>query len=154
MRASLTSSRTVWVFYVLDSWSSLAQNMIGHVTMAAITETAILVTYPYVKSLKLIWTWCLRWFHHYSDIIMSATASQITGVSVVCSNVWSGAEQRKHQSSASLTFRGIHRYPIKWWIVGIYFGAHIPAAICLLTTYEIRNVNIKLMALFIFIKDF
>ena len=37
-----------------------------------------------------------------------AMASQITGVSIVCSPVCSGANQRKHQSSASLTFvRGI-----------------------------------------------
>ena len=42
---------------------------------------------------------------------MSAMASQITGVSNVCSAVGSGAaDQRKHQSSASLAFvRGIHR---------------------------------------------
>ena len=48
---------------------------------------------------------------HYSDAIMSAIASQITGVSSVCSNFCSGADQRKHQSIASLTFvRGIHRW--------------------------------------------
>ena len=50
---------------------------------------------------------------HHSDVIMSAIASQITGVSIVCSTVCSGADQRKHQSSASLTFvRGIHRWPV------------------------------------------
>ena len=44
---------------------------------------------------------------------MSAMASQITGVLFVCSTVCSGADQRKHRSSASLTFvRGIH-----WWRV-------------------------------------
>ena len=53
-----------------------------------------------------------RW-PHYSDVIMSAMASQITGVSIVCSTVCSGAGQRKHQSSASLAFvRGIHRWPV------------------------------------------
>ena len=41
---------------------------------------------------------------HYSDVIMSTIASQITGVLIVCSTVWSGADQRKHQSSASLAF--------------------------------------------------
>ena len=47
---------------------------------------------------------------HYSDIIMSMMASQITGVSIVCSTVGSGTDQRKHQSSVSLAFvRGIHR---------------------------------------------
>ena len=37
---------------------------------------------------------------HYTDVIMSAIASQITGVSNACSKVCSGANQRKHQSSA------------------------------------------------------
>ena len=50
---------------------------------------------------------------HYSDAIMRAVAFQITGVSIVCSLVCSGADQRKHQSSASLAFvRGIHRSPM------------------------------------------
>ena len=39
---------------------------------------------------------------HYSDVIMSAMASQITGVLIVYSTACSGADQRKHQSSASL----------------------------------------------------
>ena len=37
---------------------------------------------------------------HYSDVIMSAMASQITGVSIVCSTVSTGVDERKHQSSA------------------------------------------------------
>ena len=44
---------------------------------------------------------------------MSAVPSQITSVSIVCSTVCSGEDQRKHQSSASLAFvRGIHRWPM------------------------------------------
>ena len=44
---------------------------------------------------------------------MDVTASQITGVPIVYSTVCSGANQRKHQSSASLAFvRGIHRWPV------------------------------------------
>ena len=44
---------------------------------------------------------------------MSAMASQITSLTIVCSNVYSGADQRKYQSSASLAFvRGIHRWPM------------------------------------------
>ena len=40
---------------------------------------------------------------------MGAMASQITSLTIVCSNVYSGADQRKHRSSASLAFvRGIH----------------------------------------------
>ena len=50
---------------------------------------------------------------HYSDVIISTMASQITGVSMICSTVCWGADQRKHQSSASLAFvRGIHRWPV------------------------------------------
>ena len=50
---------------------------------------------------------------HYNDVIMSSMASQFTGVSIVCSTVCSGADQRKHQSSVSLAFvRGIHRWPV------------------------------------------
>ena len=41
---------------------------------------------------------------------MSLMASQITSLTIVCSTVYSGGHQRKHQSSASLAFvRGIHR---------------------------------------------
>ena len=50
---------------------------------------------------------------HYSDIIMSTMASQITGIPIVCSTVCSGADQRKYQSSALLAFlRGILRWPL------------------------------------------
>ena len=55
--------------------------------------------------------WCQGF--HYSKVIMNAMASQITGASMVCSTVCSGADQREHQSSASLAFvRGIHRCPV------------------------------------------
>ena len=39
---------------------------------------------------------------HYDDVIMDAIASQITSLTVVYSAVYSGADQSKHQSSASL----------------------------------------------------
>ena len=49
----------------------------------------------------------------YNDIIMSTMASQITSLTSVYSSVYSGAGQRKHQSSASLAFvRGIHWWPV------------------------------------------
>ena len=59
---------------------------------------------------------------HYSDIIMDTMASQITSLTIVYWSVYSGADQRKHQSSASLTFvRGIHRWPVnsphKWPVI-------------------------------------
>ena len=55
----------------------------------------------------------------YGDVIMGAIASQITSLTIVYSTVYSDADQRKHQSSASLAFVwGIHRGPVnsphKW----------------------------------------
>ena len=56
---------------------------------------------------------------HYGDVIMGAIAPQITSLTIVYSTVYSDADQRKHQSTASLAFvRGIHRGPVnsphKW----------------------------------------
>ena len=49
---------------------------------------------------------------HYSDV-MSAMASQITSLTIFYPTLYSGADQRKHQSSMSLAFvRGIHRRPV------------------------------------------
>ena len=49
---------------------------------------------------------------HCSDVTMSTMASQITSLMIVYSTVDLGADQRKHQSSASLAFvREIHRWP-------------------------------------------
>ena len=44
---------------------------------------------------------------------MGVIASQITSLTIVYSTIYSDADQRKHQSSASLSFvRGIHRGPV------------------------------------------
>ena len=52
---------------------------------------------------------------HYSDVIMGTMASQITSLATVYSTIYSGADQRKHQCSASLAFvRGIHRSPVNY----------------------------------------
>ena len=56
---------------------------------------------------------------HYNDVIMGAISSQITSFTILYPTVYSGADQRKHQSCASLSFvRGIHRglvnSPHKW----------------------------------------
>ena len=62
---------------------------------------------------------CCHFLTHYNDVIMGAIASQITNLTPVYSTVYPGADQRKHQSSASLAFvRGIHpgpaNSPHKW----------------------------------------
>ena len=62
----------------------------------------------------LYWRVCLLMesMLHYSDVTMGAMASQITSIAIVYSTVYSGADERKHQSFASLAFfRGIHRWP-------------------------------------------
>ena len=51
--------------------------------------------------------------YHYNDVIMSTMASQITSITTLYSIIYWSVHQRKHQSSASLTFmRGIHRGPV------------------------------------------
>ena len=51
---------------------------------------------------------------HYCDVIMGAVASQITSITIVYSTVYSDADQRKHQSSASLAFVPPVNSPHKW----------------------------------------
>ena len=85
---------------------------------------------------------------HYCDVIMGAIASQITSLAVVYSTDYSDADQRQHQSSASMAFVwGIHRGPVNsphewpvtrinvyiWWrhhgwqIFGLIRCPHIPS---------------------------
>ena len=63
--------------------------------------------------------WVFIVLNHYDDVTMSLMASQITSLTIVYPTVYSGADQREHQSSASLAIvRGIHRGPVnsphKW----------------------------------------
>ena len=48
----------------------------------------------------------VNYVYHYSDAMMGTMASQITNLMIVYSTVYSGAGQRKHQSSASSAFVG------------------------------------------------
>ena len=48
----------------------------------------------------------LMGFFHYNDAMMSAMAPQITSLTTVCLTVYSGVDQIKHQSCASLAFVG------------------------------------------------
>ena len=53
--------------------------------------------------------WLTKLRYRYSDAIMGAMPSQITNLTIVYSTVYTGADQRNHQSSATLAFlRGIH----------------------------------------------
>ena len=93
---------------------------------------------------------------------MSAMASQITSLTVVYSIVYSGADQRKHQSSASLAFvRGIHRgrwIPAQktsnaenvsiWWRHHdcIYCACHSSTAVVLCAKIHYNGVIMSSMA--------
>ena len=90
---------------------------------------------------------------HYGGVIMGAIASQITSLTIVYSTVYSEADQRKYQSSASLAFgRGIHRGPVnspyKWPVtrkmypfddVIMYFRSFHAAYTC--TWYNASRMN-------------
>ena len=72
---------------------------------------------PYVGSMNF----AIR-AYHYNDVIMGMIASQITSLMIAYSIIYSDADHRKHQSSASLAFVwGIHRGPVnsphKWPVI-------------------------------------
>ena len=71
--------------------------------------------YPWTlsaRSIMEIKSLSLGDFFRYNGVII-AMGCQITSLTIVYSIVYSDADQRKHQSSASLAFvRGIHRWPV------------------------------------------
>ena len=93
---------------------------------------------------------------HYNDVIMGAIVSQITSLTIIYSIVYSDADQRKHQSFASLAFvRGIHRGPVnsphKWPVTRKMFPFD-DVIICSLdnflrTIFRISSVLAGVMAL-------
>ena len=83
---------------------------------------------------------------HYSDVIMSMMASQITRLMIVYSTVFSGTDQRKHQSSASLAFvRGIHRWlvnsPHKWPVKCFHLMTSSCSAMSCHTDYLYKHLS-------------
>ena len=79
----------------------------------------VVITYELIHVVRAVHRLGENHCEHYDDVIMSAIASQITSLTIVYSIVYSDADQRNHQSSASLVFVwGIHRGPVnsphKW----------------------------------------
>ena len=89
-----------------------------HKTRLEVTSREFSWAHYFLRCPFIIWFETLHrvfeWYCcHYNDVLMSELASQITSVSIVCSTIHSAADQRKHQSSASLAFvQGIHRWPV------------------------------------------
>ena len=93
---------------------------------------------------------CLGCSCHYNDVTMRAMASQVTSLTIVYSNVYSGTDQRKHQSSTSLAFvRGIHRWPVNsphkgpvtCKNVSIRWRHHVPPLLNTLAALIVRNMT-------------
>ena len=113
----------------LDHWLFRACDATCDVMHNTILMTARYSLIGLVVADSLVPTWCHGIFHHhdpwisgvqhYNGVIMGVMASQITSLTIVYSTDFSGTDQRKHQSSASLAIlRGIHRRPVnsphKW----------------------------------------
>ena len=79
-----------------------------HASTHHVTKTLLLLTCTCTSL-----SWRVVTSVHYCDVIMGTNSSQIASLTIVYSNLYSGADQRKHQSSASLAFvRGIYRRPV------------------------------------------
>ena len=100
--------------YLCRHMASLGHNELINITFNTAPKTWYLITFS--NASYLAW---YKTYTHYIDVIMTTMASQITSLTIVYSTVYSGADQSKHQSSASLAFVwGIHRGPVnsphKW----------------------------------------
>ena len=62
----------------------------------------------------MFWNQCsCQLGRHYSDVIMSSMASQMASLMIVYFTFYAGADQRRHQSPASLAFvRGIQQWHV------------------------------------------
>ena len=108
MHFKMSSSKLRLFHLGLDDYTSCHLNLLTILIESKKKKTA-LVTYG---------------IYHYDDIIMSAMACQITGVSVACSTVCSGADHIKQRSSVLMAFM-TSRFPsqrvsnmenvIIWW---------------------------------------
>ena len=78
-------------------WKCRLRKDVHFVSASMWWDTGHVITQPH-------WVCSQLKHNHYNDVIMSATASQITSLTSVYSTDYSVADQRKHQSSASLAF--------------------------------------------------
>ena len=103
----------IWIVFSENNQYLVSQTM-GSIPLAHGLEQHQF-SFGHVNHKLYIWVLPL----HYNDVVMGMMESQITSLTIVYSNVYSGADQRKHQISTSLAFVwGIHRGPVnsphKW----------------------------------------
>ena len=88
-----------------EVWTLSHYLFFGHATILYAIRLATFLDMP--KFNVTIISYCFTHLH-YNTVITGAIASQITSLTI-----YSGADQRKYQSSASLAFvRGIPRWPL------------------------------------------
>ena len=83
---------------------------------------------------------------HYSDVIMGVMVSQITSLTIAYSTIYSGTDQRKHQSSASPAFvRGSHHWPVnsphRWPVMPKIFHLMTSSCVCEITNLSYYCLN-------------
>ena len=64
--------------------------------------------------------------NHYNDVTMGSIAAQIASLTIVYPTVYSGADQRKHQSSASLAFVTLKMFPFDDGIMITMYPTGLP----------------------------
>ena len=115
----------IWMydcFYICPTWfmiMTFTKQQQGIYTVDIVYLTPLMLCLEYSRISRSIYSVLRVLPLHYGDVTMGAIASQITSLTIVCSTVYSDADQRKHQSHASLAFVwGIHRGPVnsphKW----------------------------------------
>ena len=123
------------LYWIRDQWFSTQTGCnveSGHFSFFMLTGTSHWTNNWSVRDLRshvvmLMWCHCNMKFYenlfhttslsdlppHYSDVMTGAMVYQITSLTIVYSGVYSGADKKKHQSSASLAFVwGIHWWPV------------------------------------------
>ena len=118
IRISLSSQESNWQLASIGSGNGLAPNKWQGILYAAL-EVDELMAWLYNQTGYLQAWYRPSSTENHNDVIMGAMESQITSLTIVYSIIDSRADQRKHQSPASLVFvRGIHRWPVnsphKW----------------------------------------
>ena len=99
---------TLHSYAVLGKWAEMCASS-QHCQKSIFTVRVTFHTSHFYQQPK----WVEHGMEHYSDVIMSTRVSQITSLIIVYSTIYSSADQRKHQSSASLAFvQGIHQWPV------------------------------------------
>ena len=102
-------------FRVSNQWTALIK--ITHTFNIDVHNTKIWLWLPWFPTLHRqgpVFTLKIRFSaEHYNGVTVSAMASQFTSLATVYSTVYSGADQTKHQSSASpAPVRGNHRWAV------------------------------------------